>query len=43
MEFNPVPLGGKTIYTSLIGIILGGILMLSVGGYAVGKFSVIQS
>lgn len=43
MEFNPIPLGGKTQYTSALGIILGAIVMIIVGVYAIGKFSVIQS
>lgn len=37
-----MPLGGKKFYTSKLGKILGGLVMLIVLVYAIGKFSVIQ-
>ncbi len=43
LEFNPVDLGGRTKYTSYLGISLGAVAMLIVVVYAVGKFMVIDS
>lgn len=37
-----MPLGGKKFYTSKLGKVLGGSVMLIVLVYAIGKFSVIQ-
>jgi hypothetical protein len=42
LEFNPVPLGGNSIYTTKIGIVLGGMVMIMMMFYAVGLFTVIQ-
>lgn len=42
LEFNPVDLGGKTKYTTKLGIILGLIVIIFVLVYAVGKFAVID-
>lgn len=39
LELNPVSLGGNTRYATPLGIILGGLVMIIVGIYAVGKFS----
>ncbi len=42
LEFNPVPLGGNSIYTTKIGIVLGAMVMIMMMFYAVGLFTVIQ-
>jgi hypothetical protein len=43
LEFNPIDLGGRTKYTSYLGIGLGAIAMIIVIVYALGKFIVIDS
>jgi len=37
LEFNPVNLGGNTIFTTTLGITLGAIVMIIVISYAIGK------
>lgn len=42
LEFNPVSLGGNSVFTSTLGIVLGAIVMVFVISYSIGKVSVLR-